>query len=59
MNYELLLTAVGLGVTILSAMWAGFAWLNNQIKDVRNELKGALKTCAMNSKETSKELKIS
>ncbi len=42
MNYELLLTAVGLGVTILSAMWAGFAWLNNQIKDVRNELKGDL-----------------
>ncbi len=43
MNYELLLTAVGLGVTILSAMWAGFAWLNNQIKDVRNELKGDIK----------------
>ncbi len=40
MNYELPLTAVGLGVTILSAMWTGFAWLNNQIKDVRNELKG-------------------
>lgn len=42
MNYELPLTAVGLGVTILSAMWTGFAWLNNQIKDVRNELKGDL-----------------
>lgn len=35
MNYELL----GFAVSILGAMWAGFVWLSNQIKDVRNELK--------------------
>ena len=35
MNYEL----IALAVTILAAMGAGFAWLSNQMKDVRDELK--------------------
>lgn len=58
MNYELLLTAVGLGVTILSAMWAGFAWLNNQIKDVRNELKGDIKRVEDKLDVKERELRV-
>lgn len=58
MNYELLLTAVGLGVTILSAMWAGFAWLNNQIKAVRNELKGDIKRVEDKLDVKERELRV-
>ena len=39
MNYELL----ALAVTIIAALGAGFTWLSNRMKDVRDELKTDIK----------------